>query len=286
MKTALSNSFRAAAGRALGAAVVVVALAAGVPLHAAPPALSVFTSVGTASGSPNDSAYNTNALNQISNRGGGTPSSAGTGPATYSVTNTVRADQVVFSSGQYNSWQGVADPGPITATYGPAYAGEFGSILRFGLDVVGDGVTRFSLSQLNVSTFIDGAAIDNFTGSDFAPGTFRLFALVAGNFIDVTSGATATTVVDRIVYRGAGLSFGALQPTSGQSDQDALNETVAGIPDPSTGQYPVLSATYTIAGSTLTTDQQVVPEPGTVAFSILGSLGLLTLLRRKGLRKI
>ena len=237
MKSSALVSTRSVFGR--GLAVTAFAMVASVVSHlqAADPAISIFTSIGpSGSTSPNASAYFNNAITGIRNRdsNGGTPVPNGSGPATYSSTTTAQVNQVIVSQG-FNSWMGYADPGPIAARFGPAYSGEFGSMLYFGLDVrrFGDTSGRFSLSQLNVATFRDNIAVDSFTGSQVGPNSYRLYNY--NNGIDTTGGVTDVTalgvnaMVDEIIYRGAALFFPSSPQPGDNGNQDTLNQDITAI---------------------------------------------------------
>jgi hypothetical protein len=267
-------------------------------LQAADPAISIFTSVGpSGSTSPNANAYFQNAITGIQQRdsNAGIPVSNGTGPAAYTTTTQVQTNQVIVSQG-YNSWKGVADPGPIAATYGPAYSGEFGSMLYFGLDVrrFGSSTSQFSLSQINVGLFRDGAQVDSYDGTQFGANSFRLYTYnngtdVSGGVTDVTATANANTKVDEIIYRGGALFFPSSPQPGDLNNQDTLNKDIDAINNYNgPGQTPTLTARYTVSGTTAAnivsvplTPSAIVPEPGSMVAAIAGGLGLLMVSRKK-----
>ncbi len=286
-----------------GLAVATIALSAAVSaLHAADPAISIFTSVGpNGNTSPNNTAYFQNALIAIQNRdsNGGFPAPLGTGPAGYSYSPSAQTNQSIISQG-FNSWMGVADPGPIASTFGPAYSGEFGNMLYFGLDVrrFGDPSTsRFRLADLRVTTQVDGFTIDSFTGSDLNANSYRLFTYnngvnTAGGVTDVTA-LGPTALVDEIIYRGASPFFIAAPQPGDPNNQFTLNENIAGLNSfNGPGQTPNLSVRYTIFNTTAAntasvqlTPSAIVPEPGSLAAAIAGGIGLLVVSRKKLARR-
>jgi len=241
-------------------------------------------------GSPSWSDYVSNATLGIENGG----VSEGTGAAQYTPLPNGASfnwEEAVVTG--FPSWMGVAAPNT------PAYSGEYGNRLTFGLDVKGNG-QPISISQLG----FEGDSSDPgdvlqwswATGSfDYSTDYVGIIYGVGGagdiaDYTYVTSGLN-TQPVDEIISRGTGNSLPAYEeadaianfgydPYSAPdiSDQQRIDETasVFGL----TSDFSV-TGVYTmgndISGSA-TVNETGVPEPA--SFSLVG-IGALSLLRRR-----
>jgi len=272
-----------------------------IALQAAAPIIDVYASFGpNGDGSTTTTSnYTQNALNAIVAANGGTTTPTvttnGGGPATYSEATSGQTNQ--FISTPFTSWMGYAGAN-VTNVYGSAYSTQTGQRLYFGLDVRGDGTTRFSLSGLTFSAndLNDNIPGDNpigtatFNNSDLSSGAFLFYNLVSGNYVQTTP-ANANTLVDRIVYRGVGESFfdTNLDNSLVQSNADPqtrLNAQIFELNTADNGGPPDIQGVYSIAGATgqasvpLATSL-LVPEPSSVLACFAGGLGLAVVLRKK-----
>lgn len=272
--------------RSIGGIALVLALPAraGVTLEVYPsPAPNIF-------GSPSWTGYVSNALNSLRN-GLGNIGNRNTDPTAYEIAGaSIDPGDILVTS--YPSWRGRADP----ATYwGPAFAGELGNRLHFGLHALGDGQTRFTLEDLRFEV----------TSTDVQPGFPGGVLYFAGDFVGYTYGPTrfgvdwgpdrvrgttddivynsgnGTTLVDEIVYVGVGSAYwpgggdpDPTQPVLGR--QGAIDDSIAYI----ASWYPLrVTGRYWILGSEGSATVTVMPAPGPVA--ILGLVGLAAMRRRR-----
>jgi len=181
----------------------------------------------------------------------------------------------------YASWKGDANPG---TTFGPAFAGEYGNRLHFGLLVLGNG-NQISISQLGFT--MDSNDPDNSLDWTYATGVYQYSQDYQGwkfgddglpNTADdvfITAGSN-TQMVDAIVGRGSGNAWDNYLTDPGATPQDKLNNAIAGVyqgPFQFTGTYTLQwgnsQQVATGSGSVTFNAESPVPEAGPMAASAL-----------------
>lgn len=191
--------------------------------------------------SPNFDQYQQNAVYAIYN--GLSSYGDPTSPSFYQAApNNLSPYQVIVTG--FPSWLGNADP---VGTYGPAYAGEFGNRVTFGLHIWGNG-NKFSVSQLGFtasSTDKTNSLGFSFpTGSyDYSPSRIGIIYNPDGSRTFITSG-DPTQLVDEFVSRGSGNSYPVYDTPDfpGATLQAKIDNFAATIPNMQ------FIATYTLSG--------------------------------------
>lgn len=181
----------------------------------------------------------------------------------------------------------------VAAPNTPAYTGEFGNRMTFGVDIKGIG-RQISISDLSFS----GASTDSgnalgfgFTGYSYTPAYEGIIYGTGGNPDTIITSGASTQLVDEIVGRGSGNSLPAY--TSSQAvdnfgsdpyssptltDQQRIDETPAvfGI----TNDFN-FTGTYSMDGfSGSATVTETVPEPASLALLAAGAITLISRKRR------
>jgi hypothetical protein len=228
---------------------------------------------------PSLSAYTSNAIHAIQN---GLSQYGDSGqPSFYKVITQpmpVRSNVISF----FNSWKGRVDPGSY---YGPAFANEMGTWLRFGFHIAGGG-TQFSISQLSLHVNISEPHFNNFS---FAQGLYNYDASLVGlNYgpdgikgtaddIWITGGSN-TQLVHEAFGRGSGIAWLANSP--GFTPQEQMDMLLAQLRSHSyLATYTLHHQTGDFTGSAGV--RAVVPGPAAALPFLLGWLKL----RRRGVAK-
>ena len=237
-------------------------------------------------GSPNFPAWEANAVNALYT-GQASGGAAGT-PAFYQAQSNVTSREAVVTG--FPSWLGQLDPG---TTVGPAFAGEYGNRMTFGLSILGDG-QQFSISQLSFDAHSNDPGdllAFGFGAGDYEYGSGYLGVLYGadgqlggGDDSFITSGAN-TQLVDALFARGSGNSNPAYcTGVCDAADQEAALAAAANIPGLTqfTGTYSLSGQYGDISGSG--TFNIGVPEPSAWALMLAGFGGIgLAMRRRRGL---
>lgn len=259
---------------------LIVAAAAGLAglagTAAAAPVVTVIpASAPNSFGSPNFSGWvaNAQAALQSGASSAGTPGT----PAYYQAAPAVidATDNIATS---FNSWKGVA-PAP-----GVGFGSELGNRLHFGVRVV-DTTATFSLSQLQYDmSSSDPGNFLNFDGSFTAGDSYSATRVgihygadqaPGGGDDTVYTSGSATTPVNALFYVGIGNAPSATAGSPGATNQDKIDNALAGLDYPYT-----ISTTYTIAGETGSASVTVVPEPVNAALLALGACLMVARRRR------
>jgi MYXO-CTERM domain-containing protein len=175
-------------------------------------------------GSPSWNEWLGNSLNALQN-GSASAGTAGT-PGYYEAAPVeLSLSQLTVTS--YPSWLGQSDPG---TAFGPDFGGELGNRLHFGVRIVGDGQTQFSLSQVGFEMVSSDPLFNiwggNLFGFSLPPGSFSSYSasyvgvqygadgrLGGNDDVFITSGPS-DQAVDAIFGRGPGNAWWAdLGPT-------------------------------------------------------------------------
>jgi hypothetical protein len=238
------------------------------------------SSAPNAAGSPSFAGYQSNAIAGIS---AGLPNYGDpTLPTFYQTTEYIPSTHLIVTG--FPSWQGLTNPG---ATFGPAFANEYGNRLHFGLHILGNG-TQFSASQLSFSA--TGTGVGAGLDFGFASGYTYGASLIGINYVDgikgngndiVVNGGSATTLVDEIIARGSGNGF-AVYAEPGISNQQGILNALEYITDfQYTGTYTLNLGNNTTVSGSRTVQVVAVPEPGAWALLAGATLGGGLLLRRR-----
>ncbi len=256
-------------------------------LSFAAPVITIVQSIGPGIGSPNDLHYGINALIGLQNgtTGVNTFTGNGSGASTYNrLVGTADPSQFIDTTGQFNSWLGLA-PGAI--------AGEFGNRLYFG--VVVKSTDQFSLSSfVYYDNFYNNAVIPFNTVGDTYDGTTinglsygPNGVLGGGDDIFYEGGQVNTTLVNELYYRGYSNAIVPPALGPGQTPQQLLtsqrNIAAASI---ATLPVPVVAASVVTLGNVVTTGFAPaavagIPEPSTYALFASGLAALAFARRRR-----
>lgn len=230
------------------------------------------SSAPNAFGSNDWNMYVSNTLAYLQN-GTGLESDNSTNAGNYTQTGpTIPVSEIVVSS--FNSWKGIV-PG--------SDPGEFGHRVHFGLAIEAQAGTSFKLEDLTYSIVSsDGNLLGfsgDFSGSGFSPTRIGI----------KTDGSLATSNTDSLralYYVGVGNAYVAYEVNPGDSNQqqiDNVHSYVDGIGGVTvTGTYGISysgNASGVLSGSDTLQVVPAVPEPQ--ATVLLGTLGLLMILRRR-----
>jgi hypothetical protein len=256
-------------------------------LSFAAPTLTIIPSIGPISGTPSGDAYALNALNALRLN---LTTFGAVGPSQYNrFTGVLNPNQVVDTTGAFNSWLGNANPAA-------PFNNEFGNALYYGIQWIGaNSSEQVSLSNF---VFVDGyysdpavsipynTPADTYDGTTIIGvqyGTDGLFG--TADDIVVNSGQANTTPVNALFYRGYNVSFGPFPslPGTPQQQLDAYVGSQAAIvaafgPQTSSAQGNSTSGNASAnAVIGLTTS---IPEPSTYALIGIG-LAALAYVRRR-----
>ena len=216
-------------------------------------------------------------------------------PAAYErVAGPIAPEEIIYTT--FNSWRGQAAPTPLA----PAFAGEFGNRVHFGLHIVADTAMPFMLSDLTWSLDSDDIT-DYFDQSgNFAAATYTATRVGidygvdgikgGGDDIILNAGQAGTTPVNELIYIGVGDGFFASEP-SALNPQDEIDTTLSdiylGCGHPTGCSFDIVG-TYSLpdgAGGRIsssgTVTVNIVPEPSTALLTIAGGLLSLAGLRRR-----
>ena len=245
-----------------------------------------------ASGSPSFAAWQSNAIQGLTNgfSNVGNPATDPTAFAT--VTGTSVRD--IIPTGDFTSWNGQANPSG-------AFANELGNLLYAPVIVTGTNGTTFSLSQIlftGVSSDMPGNPAGSLLGNvtdlnnfSYSAGRVGVVFNADGSKTLITSG-DPTQVVNELIYRGVGSFHQILtQAGTGQTGQQLLDAEAAQL---SAFGPLTFSATYSIykdstsrdAASLLFSQTDTllvasVPEPSSIVLLGLGVVGALTVARSR-----
>ncbi len=247
---------------------------------AAGPTVSVYPSLGPSEASPNLPQYAKNGVRQI-----------GLGAIQYSDTQRYVPSSFLLAPGDllvsqniqtgFVSWNGFADP---VAVYGPEFAADTGNVLRFAVQVMGNG-TKISLSELTFSlastdvghtldmpvTAAPGSYSEGFIGLDYGVDGIR------GTPDDLTiASGPGTLQVDELIAVSFGKSWAIPSVPPGLTAQGALDtygESLGAMPFSTTGTYSLMLPSGD--AYTGTASVSFVPEPATLSLLALGALALI-----------
>jgi hypothetical protein len=190
----------------------------------------------------------------------------------------------------FPSWHGQINPGTV---FGPAFAGELGNRIHFGVAIDGNG-TQFSISQLSYHEVPSDPTQVGLV--NFAEGTYQYssayvgivfgstHSLYAADNTYITSGPN-TQLVDAVVGRGSGVAWLSCNPAGLNCSSDAerqasldhyANSLLA--PYTLTGTYSL--AAFDASGSAVATVNPV-PEPVGTGVAGLGVVTLAAFIRRR-----
>lgn len=242
-----------------------------------PYTVSVFPSMApNAFGSPSFTPWESNTISALEN---GLSTAGNPALPSYYQQISNGANIPIWIASEFNSWNNIANPG---TAFGPAFAGEFGNRLYFNVHINGNG-QQFSISQLSLqTTSTDGG---NFLGFSVPTGSYNYSTGFVGlNYggdglpgggddTYITSGPN-TQLVNELFARGSGNGPQVLNADPGATDQDKINNALAGLP-----QSFIYSGTYTLdTGNAQFSGNAFVvvgvPEPSTVILAGLGGIGL------------
>ena len=197
-----------------------------------------------ASGSPSFAAWQSNAIQGLSNgfSNVGNPATDPTAFATVTGTNV----RDIIPTGDFTSWNGQANPSG-------AFANELGNLLFAPVIVTGTNGTTFSLSQIlftGVSSDMPGNPAGSLLGNvtdlnnfSYSAGRVGVVFNADGSKTLITSGGP-TQVVNELIYRGVGSFHQILtQAGTGQTGQQLLDAEAAQL---SAFGPLTFSATYSI----------------------------------------
>ena len=235
-------------------------------------------------GSPSWSDYAAAAVFSLEN-GSGDIGDRNTDPTAYEQFADglfISANEMIVSN--FASWRGQANPAA-------PFDQERGNRLHFGLHILGDGTTQFSMSQVEYEiTSDDGNSLGfngDLSGSNYSTvrvgidwGADRMKG--GGDDTTITSGP-GTQLIDEFVYVGVGNAWDA-STEPGPSDQEKLDQVRQSLfPD-----YPItVTGIYRLndgGGNILATGSTfvvVVPEPGSAALLVGLVLPALAFRRRR-----
>ncbi|MGI9516650.1 MAG: PEP-CTERM sorting domain-containing protein [Pirellulaceae bacterium] len=201
----------------------------------------------------------------------------------FAMGEVINVTELIVSA--FPSWRGLANPAA-------PFDMERGNRLHFGLNIIGDGVTQFRLEDLSVLITSDDAGNALGFGTSFAGTTFSDFRIGVDYGIDrmrgggddtmYMSGEASTTLIDELIYIGAGNAFDAsFEPGTDQEKiYSVISAVVAESPITVTGEYFLddTGGSPLISGSNFVV---IVPEPGSLIGLGLFSVACIAHRRRR-----